>query len=229
MSRNSDFIQKQRWDPVCCVWRIRIPWEGVLWCGMRGSCQQSILAVFVCGMLLVSASAETPSFAEAMRAAQAGELETAEGMLQQIVAEQPGNRAAAVRLEAVRESLSQRRAARERLNRVILPEVNFQDTDFRSAMDFLRQQTQRVTDGQVVLNLVLLAPEPPAVNLRLSQIPLAEAISYLADTAGLRVEFDRNAVRLLPIASKSLLHPLSEKAVPEGIAEPPSTDESDEG
>lgn len=111
-----------------------------------------------------------------------------------------------------------------RLNRIIIPRVDFRDAPIQDAIKFLRQQSRTqdtASDGQGVNILLELpsatAPAPavaggedansqPAapvfsdrVTLNLSNVPLYEALRYVALQTGLKVKVEPFAVSIVPI------------------------------
>lgn len=106
-----------------------------------------------------------------------------------------------------------------KLNRIIIPRINLEETTLREAITFLQQQSVRLdTTGDEArrgVNIVLqLAPsgqadqqqEEPQVSpntritLQLSNVPLSEALRYVAELAGLRVKVEPYAVTLVPLS-----------------------------
>ena len=114
-----------------------------------------------------------------------------------------------------------------RLNRIIVPKIEFRDFTVRQAVDYLQRQSRLLEtaegpDGeQSGINIVVKLPStpPPApaalsvegeaapvqvattenrINLNLSNIPLYEALRYVATLAGLKIKVQPFAVSLVP-------------------------------
>jgi general secretion pathway protein D len=119
----------------------------------------------------------------------------------------------------------------EKLRRIIIPRINFEDTTVEEAIDFLRQRSRELDNIELDpdrkgVNFVIRRPRSGegggdagdlggfgglpigqgnlgAVRireLRLSNVPLAVALQYICDAAGLRYRVDDFAVTLVPAA-----------------------------
>jgi general secretion pathway protein D len=101
-----------------------------------------------------------------------------------------------------------------KLSAIVLPSVEFHSTSLDDAIEFLRQESRRLdTDPDVSgrgINILLKLPEtsgpagaPPATKIRvtltLRNVPLIEALRYLASQADLTVKVEPYAVSLLPL------------------------------
>jgi general secretion pathway protein D len=116
-----------------------------------------------------------------------------------------------------------------RLNRIIVPRVDFRDTTIRQAVTFLQQRsrdldTTESAPDQRGINIFLKLPTPggpsvapareiddetpaaPApgiedrITLNLTNVPLYEALRYVATLAGLKVKVEPFAVSLVPLS-----------------------------
>lgn len=83
------------------------------------------------------------------------------------------------------------------LKETLIPRVEFQDTPLKDALRFLGQKGGG-------LNIILNAPESAdtKITLRLSNVPLAEALRYTSNLAQLNYRVDANAVVVEPIDKK---------------------------
>lgn len=95
--------------------------------------------------------------------------------------------------------------AKRKLERIILPNVEFHQTTLRDAVDFLREESRRVDGdpdpGRRGVNLIL-ANSPGTstrITLTLHNIPLSEALKYVAAQAGLKVKTEFYAASLVPL------------------------------
>ncbi len=117
----------------------------------------------------------------------------------------------------------------EKLRRIIIPSINFEDTTVEEAVDFLRQRSRELDNLEVDpdrrgVNFVIRRPRSSDVGdagadlgdadglplgttnlgalrireLRLRNVPLAVALQYICDQAGLRYRVDDFAVTLVP-------------------------------
>ena len=130
-----------------------------------------------------------------------------------------------------------------RLNRIIIPRVEFGDTPIQEAIGFLRRQsrTQDTVDGGEGINIVLelpaagataaapaaegeeaaAAPPPQTfsdrITLKLSNVPLYEVLRYVALQAGLKVKVEPFAVSVVPLAKMTDTLEVREFRVPPGF------------
>jgi len=128
-----------------------------------------------------------------------------------------------------------------RLNRIIIPRVEFGDTPIQEAIGFLRRQsrTQDTADEGEGINIVLELPpestapavptvegeEPAApaqtvsdrITLKLSNVPLYEALRYVALQAGLKVKVEPFAVSVVPLTKMTDTLEVREFRVPPGF------------
>jgi general secretion pathway protein D len=114
-----------------------------------------------------------------------------------------------------------------RLNRIIIPRLDFPDVTVRQAVNFLSQRARDLdtteTDPErrgvnIVLKLPTTPVAPPAelglegeaappqaspesrITLNLSNVPLYEALRYVATLAGLKVKVEPFAVSIVPLS-----------------------------
>lgn len=117
-------------------------------------------------------------------------------------------------------------AIAEKLDAIVIPLVEFEETPLKEAIQFLSQKSvELATDerepSERGFNFVLTEPaagETP-ITLRLKNIPLSQALSYTAEVARLQVRFDENAVALIPsegVAAKNAPPP-SGASLPEKL------------
>ncbi len=84
---------------------------------------------------------------------------------------------------------------------VIIPRIEFRDATLSEAVEFLIAKG-RASGGAPVNIVVLSAPKPePTITLSLTDIPLTDAIRYIAELSGLKVRRDASAFVLEPKAA----------------------------
>jgi general secretion pathway protein D len=137
-------------------------------------------------------------------------------------------------------------AIQAKLNRIIIPRINLQDTTLREAVSFLQQQSIRLDttaadDDKRGVNIVLRLDQPggepdpgaPSPNTRISlalnQVPLFEALRYVAELSGLRVKVEPFAVTLVPLSVPIDSLVTKEYRVPPGFIPPTPPDEATQG
>ncbi|MGH8047937.1 MAG: Amuc_1098 family type IV pilus outer membrane protein [Chthoniobacterales bacterium] len=137
---------------------------------------------------------------------------------------------------------SRNQAIIDKLNRIVIPKLDFHDFTIRQAVDFLRQASRKLDtlepdDAKRGVNIFLKLPSgataaagtdvlaPPAgalpgaapgtagapptvtedttITLSLNNIPLYEALRYVASQAGLKIKIDPAAVSIVPLTDVS--------------------------
>jgi general secretion pathway protein D len=131
-----------------------------------------------------------------------------------------------------------------RLNRIIVPKIDFRDATVRQAVGFLQQQSRTLeadAGDQSGVNIVLKLPAggatPPAavdefgatpavaataspdarITLSLTNVPLYEALRYVATLAGLKVKVEPFAVSIVPLSEPTDTLEQREFKVPPGF------------
>jgi len=99
----------------------------------------------------------------------------------------------------------------EKLNTIIIPNIEFRETTVREALDFIKVRaaaldTREPDPNRRGINIVLkLDPAAQAaeslsrINLRLSDLPLGAVLDYVAAAAGLKVKVEPYAVAIVPM------------------------------
>jgi general secretion pathway protein D len=120
-----------------------------------------------------------------------------------------------------------------KLNTIVIPRIEFRDASIREAIDFLRQQAMdndSATEGRKGVDIVLrlgpggrsetnapaASPSPGVsietraaatidarITITLNEIPLGEALRYIASQAGLKVKIEPYAVLIIPLSEQS--------------------------
>ena len=133
-----------------------------------------------------------------------------------------------------------------RLNRIILPTVDIQDKSIRQAVDELKRLSRQYDNtgddtNRRGVNIVLKLPATPAapaaaegapaeagaataaqpasetISVRLSNIPLYEALRYVATLSGLKIKVEPFAVSLVPLSESTEVLEQREFKVPPGF------------
>jgi general secretion pathway protein D len=133
-----------------------------------------------------------------------------------------------------------------RLNRIIVPRVDFRDATVRQAISFLQQRSRDLDTAEadpeqrgvnIVLKLPAVSAPPPAglevegeaagvppayspdsrITLNLANVPLYEALRYVATLSGLKVKVDPFAVSIVPLSELTDTLEQREFKVPPGF------------
>lgn len=98
-----------------------------------------------------------------------------------------------------------------KLDQIIIPRIEFTDATIREAIEFIQQRAAQLDDTETDparrgVNIVLkLDPEARAaealtrITLSLTQVPLREALTYVAGAAGLKLKVEPYAVAIVPL------------------------------
>jgi hypothetical protein len=86
-------------------------------------------------------------------------------------------------------------------SRLILPQVEFKEASLPKILQFLQQKSLELDPEKKGLNLILNAPGDPSpetiqISLHLREVPLSEALRYVAKLANLNLRYDDDAVVL---------------------------------
>jgi len=95
-------------------------------------------------------------------------------------------------------------ATEHALKHVILPEIDFDDTEFSDALEFLKSESLRVTEGTdiIVPRVDLRRVEDLAderLTLRLKNVPLSEALRYTTSLMRCKFEIEGESVVVVPL------------------------------
>jgi hypothetical protein len=116
------------------------------------------------------------------------------------------------------------RVVRARLERIVIPRVNFRDARVESALDFLRDETRRLDQEGKGVNFVPLLPDEVRkrkITLDLIDARASEVLDYIAEAAGLRYRLDRSAVVLTPREGTAQTQTAATQPGPSAPIEPP--------
>lgn len=92
----------------------------------------------------------------------------------------------------------------KQLQSVILPQVQFREATLGSALDFLKQQVTKLTDGKLAVNFVLQLPEETVkttqVTLNLTNVPFTEVLRYVGTLTNVTFSYEQYAIAVKPKA-----------------------------
>ncbi|MGB8166766.1 MAG: M56 family metallopeptidase, partial [Chthoniobacteraceae bacterium] len=99
----------------------------------------------------------------------------------------------------------------EKAGKIILPKVEFRSASIHEAIDFLKKKSVELDPEHKGVNIVLKEPEfgYVGVTLNLANVPLIEAVKYVADLTGLKISTEPFAIILHPpTTSKTVTSPM---------------------
>ena len=99
----------------------------------------------------------------------------------------------------------------EKMDRIILPEVKFENVQVEQAVAFLRSKSRELDTLEVDsslkgVNIIVRSGEIPAdarISLDLKNVPLSEALRYVCDLAQLKFRSEEHAVVVIPISDSN--------------------------
>ena len=100
-------------------------------------------------------------------------------------------------------------AITEKMNRIIFPQVQFSGASLEEAIEFLRIKsrdldTQEMDPARKGVNIILNTGDTPitsTISIDLTNVPMAEALRYITDLAGMKYKVDAYAVQVVPLSA----------------------------
>jgi hypothetical protein len=140
---------------------------------------------------------------EAQTAMIRGDLETAKRDFEFVNKVDPRNPVAIAGLRqiAIQEAKDGKSGAAEKqLSTVILPQIQFREATFTEALDFLKKKVTEVSGGKQAANFVVQpgVDQSAKITLSLSNIPLTEALRYIAELVNAKVDYQKYAIVIRP-------------------------------
>ncbi len=127
----------------------------------------------------------------------AGAYEQAREKLRQVAARNPNHAPTQAMLAAIHQQLgADNSQLRKAYAAVVLEKVDFADVTLEEALEALRILSRKASGDKVSPNIIIKSPEvgKKPVTISLSNVPLTEVLNYLAELAGARLTYDKNAV-----------------------------------
>jgi Tfp pilus assembly protein PilF len=146
----------------------------------------------------VGAQTAQETYIKAVRAYQAGEVDTARQLFEQVLQTDPQNKGAIAFLGRIRATSGSATTLKLELDRLMVPSVDFRDASLSAVLDFLPQLAQKESGGKMALNIVRAFPkeygEEKMVTLALSNVPMSAVLTYVGRVAGVKIEYQPRAV-----------------------------------
>jgi hypothetical protein len=139
--------------------------------------------------------------------------EEAEQRLNQILAQKPDQPTAKRFLKEIQAKRQKTRPSvasaqlRAKLEKTIVPEVDFKEAKAEDVIEFLRKESPKLTPDKTPINFVWMVPaeaKPRPVTLMLKKVPVVDVLQYMTEAAGLRYRVDPNAVVIYSPASTTI-------------------------
>lgn len=132
-----------------------------------------------------------------------GDFETANTLLTQVSAAAPNHVETQNMLRFIRANQKVNVSTLKKdYGAVVLPKLDLQDVTLNEALDGLRVMSKNASGGKVTPNVIVkgAALGEKKISLSLSNIPLPEAIEYLAQLSGSKATYEKHAVVLSEVA-----------------------------
>jgi hypothetical protein len=144
-------------------------------------------------------------FAKAVILNMGGRYDEAEAAARQILARKPDNRDVQQLLEEITRARAASRGRtdnptrglKKKLDGILIPEVNVREANVRDVVQFLQDESGRLSPDKTGVNFVWLVPaeeKVPPVTMQLRKMPLAEVIRYVLAAARLNYRVEPYAV-----------------------------------
>jgi len=164
--------------------------------------------VCFCTFLPPLLAADSDALQAAMEAYRSKDWTTAKTLFEEVLRSQPNNAAARTMLKTAMENDIKARASARELEKIILPEVKFNEVTVREAFVYLSQKIGAARGDNKPYNIIVTVPDEvlkdKSVTLALTSIPATDAIKYVAELANLQVTFDQFAVKISQPTAKGL-------------------------
>jgi len=125
-----------------------------------------------------------------------GKYQQARPLLEQVAAANPRHPETQAMLIRIRQMGKQGPTLADKLATVVLPTVEFSDVTVPEALEGLKALAKAQSDGKVIPNFIVRGADDMTkrFNLNLSNVPLPDAIRYVAELSGTVVRYEMNAV-----------------------------------
>lgn len=143
--------------------------------------------------------------------ARMGLYDEAEQQCNKILAQDPKQPMVKQLLDEIQEKKRQQDSSsdlRHKLDDTVIRELNVRDAPVTDVIEFLRTESEKASTDKTPVNIVWQAPESSKaakVTLNLHNIPFADVLKYVTESAGLRYRTDAHAIVIykpLPTAPK---------------------------
>lgn len=144
----------------------------------------------------------TPTFAKISSRAKIDFLPGGKAQVEQNIVSKP------VPMESIANTANPSRYLLEKMERIIIPTVQFQGASIEEAIEFLRIKgkdldTIERDPAKRGMNLILKqgqAPSTAQITLELKDVPMIEALRYITELAGMKYKVEPYAVVVLPVS-----------------------------
>ncbi len=167
--------------------------------------------ILMIGLLTVSAALTAPAqqaaqthYTQGRKAFLDGDYNTAQQKFLDALAINPKHAPSIAMLDKVRAAMPRVNAQLQAYSNLIIDEVKFDNANFKSVLEYLRQQAVKKSNGRVQPNFVVKAPDPEEfgnrrISLRLSKVPFLEVLRYACGLADAEFVMEKYAIVVRPL------------------------------
>lgn len=124
-----------------------------------------------------------------------GDMETAKALLQQVAAVAPNHFETKALLAQINAYSKPDVSLKKAYSGVVIPKLDFTEVTVSEAMQGLAVMGKNASNGKVSPNFILKDPEmgKKTITLNLANIPMTDALEYVARLAGGKVSYEKHA------------------------------------
>jgi len=163
--------------------------------------KRGLLAVLFALQCSFAQTPQNPMVTEGIAAFKKGDYENARMLFDAALAQNPKDATAQTyaRMTAMKVKSSDS-GLQGALKKVIIPKVEFTDVTAKESVDYVVQRIKTLTEGKQNVSLVWMVPSdfPGRITLSLQNVPATEALRYIAEMAGLELDYDNYALKVKP-------------------------------
>ncbi len=165
--------------------------------------KRGLIAVLFALQCSFAQTPQNPMVSEGIAAFKKGDYENARMLFDAALAQNPKDTTAQnyARIVALKIK-SGNSGLQASLKTVIIPKIQFTDATPRECVDYVVQRIDKLTEGKQKVSVVWMVPESfnALVTLSLQNVPATEALRYIAEMAGLQIDYDTYAITIRPAA-----------------------------
>ncbi len=163
--------------------------------------KRGLIAVLLALQCSFAQTPQNPMVSEGIEAFKKGDYENARMLFDAALAQNPKDTTAQnyARMVALK-MRSGDSGLQASLKKVIIPKIQFADATPRECVDYVAQRVEKLTEGKQKVSVVWMVPETSnaLVTLSLQNVPATEALRYIAEMAGLQIDYETYALKVRP-------------------------------
>lgn len=100
----------------------------------------------------------------------------------------------------------QRQAMEQKMKHITFPEVTCNGASVEELVDYMRVKSAALDPAHTGVNLIIKPGTPPttaSISLSLKNVPMDEAVRYIAELAGMAIEVGVDAVMIVPLPEQT--------------------------